>query len=83
MSFQCSFFCHPSSPYDVIPVRDAQLYERCSLGAIPTSGVSSQCPSNKDNIANLEFKRVIPRELLRQKAGVEFVYNVDLGGFYE
>ncbi len=22
----------------------AQLYERCSLGAIPTSGVSSQCP---------------------------------------
>ncbi|WP_353276766.1 hypothetical protein [Wolbachia endosymbiont (group A) of Agelastica alni] len=20
MSFQCSFFCHPSSPYDVIPV---------------------------------------------------------------
>ncbi|UPA55688.1 hypothetical protein MWH06_03685 [Wolbachia pipientis] len=43
----------------------------------------SQCPSNKDNIANLEFKRVIPRELLRQKAGVEFVYNVDLGGFYE
>ncbi|WP_264375457.1 hypothetical protein [Wolbachia endosymbiont (group B) of Sphaerophoria taeniata] len=45
--------------------------------------MSSQCPSNKDNIANLEFKRVIPRELLRQKAGVEFVYNVDLGGFYE
>ncbi|WP_419198868.1 hypothetical protein ACJZL3_02000 [Wolbachia endosymbiont of Rhagoletis cingulata] len=45
--------------------------------------LSSQCPSNKDNIANLEFKRVIPRELLRQKAGVEFVYNVDLGGFYE
>ncbi|MFP3020124.1 MAG: hypothetical protein ACEY3F_02050, partial [Wolbachia sp.] len=39
--------------------------------------------SNKDNIANLEFKRVIPRELLRQKAGAEFVYNVDLGGFYE
>ncbi len=28
-------------------------------------------------------QRVIPRELLRQKAGVEFVYNVDLGGFYE
>ncbi|WP_341810295.1 hypothetical protein [Wolbachia endosymbiont (group A) of Andrena carantonica] len=45
--------------------------------------LSSQCPSNKDNIANLEFKRVIPRELLRQKAGAEFVYNVDLGGFYE
>ncbi|WP_341824009.1 hypothetical protein [Wolbachia endosymbiont (group A) of Udea olivalis] len=22
----------------------AQLYERCSLGAIPTSGMSSQCP---------------------------------------
>ncbi|WP_447933122.1 hypothetical protein [Wolbachia endosymbiont of Dactylopius coccus] len=20
LSFQCSFFCHPSSPYDVIPV---------------------------------------------------------------
>ncbi|MDE5056329.1 hypothetical protein OZD68_01780 [Wolbachia endosymbiont of Drosophila bicornuta] len=24
--------------------RHTQLYERCSLGAIPTSGVSSQCP---------------------------------------
>ncbi|MFP3017090.1 MAG: hypothetical protein ACEY3H_06040 [Wolbachia sp.] len=29
MSFQCSFFCHPSSPYDVIPV---------------TISLSSQCP---------------------------------------
>ncbi|MFP3026911.1 MAG: hypothetical protein ACEY3L_12000 [Wolbachia sp.] len=28
----------------VIPQRDPQLYEHCSLGAIPTSGVSSQCP---------------------------------------
>ncbi|WP_156488229.1 hypothetical protein [Wolbachia endosymbiont of Dactylopius coccus] len=36
LSSQCS--------YDVTPVRDAQLYKRCSLGAIPTSGVSSQCP---------------------------------------
>ncbi|MGL9779770.1 MAG: hypothetical protein ACR5K5_06040 [Wolbachia sp.] len=32
------FFVIRVSPYDVIPVRDAQLYERCSLGAIPTSG---------------------------------------------
>ena len=40
---------------------------------------------NKDNVAknNLEFKRVIPRELLRPSKGAEFVYNVDLGGFYE
>ncbi|WP_167537174.1 hypothetical protein [Wolbachia endosymbiont of Drosophila simulans] len=53
-------------------------------GFIPVlTTLSSQCSSNKDNIANLEFKRVIPRELLRQKAGAEFVYNVDLGGFYE
>ncbi|WP_353275322.1 hypothetical protein [Wolbachia endosymbiont (group A) of Pipizella viduata] len=59
-------------------LRDTANESRYDVGLL-----SSQCPSNKDNIANLEFKRVIPRELLRQKAGVEFVYNVDLGGFYE
>ncbi len=34
-----------------------------------------------DDIANLEFKRVIPREPLRPSKGAEFVYNVDHGGF--
>ncbi|WP_179945540.1 hypothetical protein [Wolbachia endosymbiont of Dactylopius coccus] len=33
LSFQCSFFCHPSSPYDVIPV---------------SISLSSQCPDYLD-----------------------------------
>ncbi|WP_353276593.1 hypothetical protein [Wolbachia endosymbiont (group A) of Agelastica alni] len=25
LSFQCSFFCHPSSPYNVIPVSATRM----------------------------------------------------------
>ncbi|MDE5066980.1 hypothetical protein OZD63_02650 [Wolbachia endosymbiont of Drosophila leontia] len=63
------------SPLAVVP----HVYYCYVLGIIAVLYIVS----NTDNIANLEFKRVIPRELLRQKAGAEFVYNVDLGGFYE
>ncbi|WP_447933148.1 hypothetical protein [Wolbachia endosymbiont of Dactylopius coccus] len=51
MSFQCSFFCHPSSPYDVIPVllsrhsSSPMMSFQCSFLVIPVPiSLSSQCP---------------------------------------